>query len=106
MRTNSRGQRTTTKIFSPPSTKPNCTAARKKSTGVGENRPFKDGRERKLCRKKSRSWKSWFEGKTDKEQCHALLPLVNNEQKGHLERRQRRKRELTQKHLFIFFYTT
>ena len=57
---------------------------------------YEDGRERKLCRKKSRSWKSWFEGKTDKniEQSHALLPLVNNEQKGHLEqRRQRRKSE-------------
>ena len=58
--------------------------------------PFKkDGRERKLCRKKSRSWKSWFEGKTDRnEQCHALLPLINNddEEKGHSEQRKHRRK--------------
>ena len=65
VKTNGKGQNTSVKVFSPPP----------KRTDIGENRPFKAGRSRKLCRKKSRSWKSWFEGKADKEQCFALLPL-------------------------------
>ena len=39
MRTNSSGQRTTTKLFSPPNAANRN--VRKKSSGVGENRPFK-----------------------------------------------------------------
>ena len=68
-------------------------SVRKKS---GENRPFKDGRSRKLCRKKSRSWKSWFEGKTyssSKETPSTnLLPLEStNYRKNNSTCRKRRK---------------
>ena len=44
---------------------------------------------RKLCRKKSRSWKSWFEGKeltstSNNDQYYALLPLDENERSSDL----------------------
>ena len=44
---------------------------------------------RKLCRKKSRSWKSWFEGKdltstSNNDQYYALLPLDENERASDL----------------------
>ena len=39
----------------------------------GDNKPDKEGKVRKLCRKKSRSWKSWFEGRESAEESYALL---------------------------------
>ena len=46
---------------------------------------------RKLCRKKSRSWKSWFEGKdltvsssSNNDQYYALLPLDESERSSDL----------------------
>ena len=42
---------------------------------------------RKLCRRKSRSWKSWFEGRdptSSQDQYYALLPLDENERSSDL----------------------
>ena len=42
---------------------------------------------RKLCRRKSRSWKSWFEGRdptSSQDQYYALLPLDENERPSDL----------------------
>ena len=99
VKANHRGQTTTTvtttaagsttKVFSPP---PATSIPRKKSGAiiVGGNHPFKDGRARRLCRKKSRSWKSWFEGR---ETGKDFLPLPT--ESDHVKRRKIRSKHIS-----------
>ena len=43
------------------------------------SRPDKDGKVRKLCRKRSRSLKSWFEGREEPvQESYILLPKSKN----------------------------
>ena len=62
----------------------------KEASGVGAAGPGGGKHHfRKLCRKKSRSWKSWFEGKdltstSNNDQYYALLPLDENERSSDL----------------------
>ena len=63
----SNNKKISTKLFPIPSIRYNW------NKKEGDNKPDKKGKVRKLCRKQSRSLKSWFEGREIAEESYALL---------------------------------
>lgn len=86
VKSNNKENVVTTKIFNK-----KFSGNAKEASGTGAGHGGGKHHFRKLCRKKSRSWKSWFEGKdltvsssSNNDQYYALLPLDESERSSDL----------------------